>query len=145
MAQPKSKAPPESSRMSIEVGDRSKIFSCGQWVSCHASYPVINPASGKQIGSIPAASKADADACIAEAYKLSKTSPWGNSTGAYRAGFLRAIATKVREKKEKLAKLETLDMGKPIIESEGDMDDVATAFDFFAAQAERLDTRQGEE
>ena len=103
------------------IEGRSKVYICGKWVSCRQSFPVINPATGKQIGTIPAVSKADAEACVAEAYKLSKSTSWGKSSGAYRAGFLRAIANKIREKKDKLAQLETLDMGKPIIESEGDM------------------------
>ena len=64
-----------------EVGDRTKVFICGKWVPCAASYPVINPANELVIGSIPAASKEDVDACIAEAYKLSKTSPWAKSSG----------------------------------------------------------------
>ena len=130
--------------LTIDVGNRSQIFVCGKWLPVASTYPVINPATGKHIGTIPAASKADADACIAEAYKLSKSSPWGKSSGAYRAGFLRAMASKIEEKRELLARLETNDMGKPITESLGDVDDVATAFKFFAAQAERLDARQGE-
>lgn len=44
-------------------------------------------------------------------------SSWGKTTGAFRAGFLRAIAAKVKEQRETLARLETLDNGKPISEA----------------------------
>ena len=40
----------------------------------------------------------------------------------------------VRERKPQLARLETLDMGKPIAEAECDLDDVAAAFDFYAGE-----------
>jgi hypothetical protein len=50
----------------------------------------------------------------------------------------------VRERKSELARLETLDMGKPIAESEWDMDDVAGCFEYYAGLAEALDGRQGE-
>lgn len=42
---------------------------------------------------------------------------WRKSTGASRAGFLRAIASKVKEQREALGRLETLDNGKPISEA----------------------------
>lgn len=40
----------------------------------------------------------------------------------------------VRERKAQLARLETLDMGKPIAEAEWDLDDVAGCFDYYAGQ-----------
>lgn len=44
-------------------------------------------------------------------------SSWGKTTGAFRARFLRAIAAKVKEQRETLGRLETLDNGKPISEA----------------------------
>lgn len=128
--------------MSVEVGSHSKIFVCGKWVPCEASLPVVNPATEQTIGSIPAASAEDAVACVAEAHLLSKAGPWARSSGKERAVYLRAMGAAIRAKRDLLARLESLDMGKPIVESEGDVDDCATAFDFFAMQAERLDARQ---
>lgn len=48
----------------------------------------------------------------------------------------------MREKKPLLARLETLDMGKPLDEAEWDMDDVAGCFDYYAGLAEGLDASQ---
>lgn len=41
----------------------------------------------------------------------------------------------VRERKSELARLETLDMGKPIAEAKWDLDDVAGCFDYYAGTA----------
>ena len=50
----------------------------------------------------------------------------------------------MKERKVQLARLETLDMGKPVAEAEWDMDDVAGCFEYYAGLAEGLDGRQGE-
>lgn len=44
----------------------------------------------------------------------------------------------VRERKSELARLETMDMGKPIAEAEWDMDDVAGCFDYYAGELTAL-------
>lgn len=103
---------------------------------------VINPASEKAFATIPAATAEDVDAAVAAATAAFKSGHWSRTTGAYRAKFLRAIAQKVRDAKSTLARLETMDCGKPIDEAEWDMDDVATCFDYYAGLAEKLDGRQ---
>ena len=55
---------------------------------------------------------------------------WSNKTGAERAVFLRKIADLVKQEKSNLAKYESIDMGKPLPETEWDMDDVAGTFEF---------------
>ncbi|KAL4425584.1 hypothetical protein ABPG75_009600 [Micractinium tetrahymenae] len=106
--------------------------------------PVICPFTEQPIGSIPAATAEDVDAAVEAAAAAVAARQWTTSTGAHRARFLRAIADKVKERKAQLAQLETRDMGKPIAESEWDMDDVAGCFEYYAGLAEQLDGRQGE-
>jgi betaine-aldehyde dehydrogenase len=48
----------------------------------------------------------------------------------------------VAERKKELAILESTDCGKPIDESEWDMDDVSACFEYYADLAEKLDERQ---
>ncbi|KAL9275695.1 Betaine aldehyde dehydrogenase, chloroplastic-like protein, partial [Drosera capensis] len=91
------------------------------------------------------------------------------SSGAYRAKFLRAIAAKITERKDILAKFEALDCGKPLEEAAWDIvgvhifvaffwcngdtripnffrrviqDDVAACFEYYAGLAEALDAKQ---
>ncbi len=58
---------------------------------------VINPATEQVIGQIPAATEADVQKAVAAARAAAKAGAWGKATGAHRAGFLRAIANKVRQ------------------------------------------------
>lgn len=52
---------------------------------------------------------------------------------------LRTMAKALREQKEEFAILESLDNGKPITESRGDMDACADLFDYYAGFADRFD------
>ncbi len=78
---------------------------------------------------------------------------WSSLKGAERAPYLRAISKKLVEKKEFLAKMETLNCGKPLREALWDLDDVAGTFAFCthipsslttkdADMAEKLDSKQ---
>ncbi|GFH19336.1 aldedh domain-containing protein [Haematococcus lacustris] len=122
-----------------------ELFINGAWVPpVHGKYlDIVNPATETAIGKIPAATQEDVDAAVAAAIAAARSGEWTKTTGAYRAGFLKAIAAKMREHKTVLAQYETMDCGKPIDEAEWDLDDVAGCFDYYAGLAEQLDKRQG--
>ncbi|GFH17573.1 aldedh domain-containing protein, partial [Haematococcus lacustris] len=122
-----------------------ELFIHGAWVPpVHGKYlDIVNPATETVIGKIPAATQEDVDAAVAAATAAARSGEWTKTTGAYRAGFLRAIAAKMREHKTVLAQYETMDCGKPIDEAEWDLDDVAGCFDYYAGLADQLDKRQG--
>ncbi|HYZ26239.1 MAG TPA: aldehyde dehydrogenase family protein [Geminicoccaceae bacterium] len=88
-----------------------------------------------------AGSAADVDRAVAAAKRAFCS--WRRTTGAERAAFLRAIAGRVRERREELMRLSSLNNGKPLAEAAVDMDDVAAAFDYYADLAQGLDHRQG--
>ena len=70
---------------------------------------------------------------------------WSQIPVETRAETLRSIAQKIRDEKELLAKLETIDCGKPIEESKWDIDDVSGCFEYFADLAvKRLKTQRRE-
>ena len=50
---------------------------------------------------------------------------------------MRAVADKIKENREELAKLETLDTGKTLEESYADMDDIHNVFMYFAGLADK--------
>lgn len=129
----------------MEVPSR-QLFIGGKWTSPKAAgrLQVVCPATEEVIGSIPAATAEDVDAAVQAAVAAVQAKQWTTSTGAHRASYLRKIAHLVKERKAALARLETLNMGKPIAEAEWDMDDVAGCFEYYAGLAEALDGRQGE-
>ncbi|CAK8563077.1 unnamed protein product [Lathyrus sativus] len=132
--------------MAIPIPTR-QLFINGDWKAplLNKRIPVINPATQNIIGDIPAATKEDVDAAVAAAKTAltrNKGADWATASGAVRARYLRAIAAKVTEKKPELAKLESIDCGKPLDEAAWDIDDVAGCFEYYADLAEKLDDRQ---
>eukprot|EP01027_Heterolobosea_sp_BB2_P024622 GEZU01037138.1.p1 GENE.GEZU01037138.1~~GEZU01037138.1.p1 ORF type:complete len:496 (+),score=203.08 GEZU01037138.1:106-1593(+) len=125
---------------------RDKLFIDGKWVAPvkGGTFDVVNPATEEVIYKAPAATKEDVELAVAAARRAFDEGPWGKTTGADRAKFLRSIASKITEKREELAKLETLNSGKPLAESLCDMDDTAGCFNYYADLAEELDKRQGQ-
>ncbi|XP_020963940.1 betaine aldehyde dehydrogenase 1, chloroplastic-like [Arachis ipaensis] len=76
------------------------------------------------------------------ALNRNKGNEWPSASSAHRARYLCAIAAKIVERKDHLAKLESLDCGKPFDEAAWDMDDVAGCFEFYPDLAEKLDAKQ---
>ncbi|KAF5807141.1 putative betaine-aldehyde dehydrogenase [Helianthus annuus] len=132
--------------MAIPIPSR-QLFIDGEWREPVKKnrIPVINPATELIIGDIPAATAEDVDIAVEAARKALKRNggkDWASASGAHRAKYLRAIASKIVEKKSELAKLEAIDCGKPLEEAAWDMDDVAGCFEYNADLAEALDKKQ---
>jgi len=126
-------------RMGGEVPDR-ELFIGGEWVRpvLGGRLPCINPATEQPMGrGIPRGTAHDVDAAVKAA--ASAFPSWAATSGSQRGAVLRKIAFLVMAKKAALSRIETLDCGKPIQESEWDLDDVAGCFEYFAGLAEALD------
>jgi betaine-aldehyde dehydrogenase len=119
---------------------QTKLYIGGQWVAATSTLPVVNPSSEELLHHAPAASEGDIDTAVQAARAAFKS--WKNTTGQTRAAHLRAIAQGIRKRKEDLAKLETLQNGKPLPEALWDMDDTAACFDYYAQLAEDLSLEQ---
>ncbi|KAG6499960.1 hypothetical protein ZIOFF_039774 [Zingiber officinale] len=124
-----------------------QLFIDGEWRKpiLGKRIPVINPATEESIGDIPAATAEDVELAVEAARRAltrNKGKDWSRAPGAVRAKYLRAIGAKITEKKSDLAKLESLDCGKPLDEAAWDMDDVAGCFEYYADLAEALDGKQ---
>lgn len=99
---------------------------------------IINPASGEVMAQVPQATRQDMQAAIHAAREAFDHGEWRHSTGIQRATVLFKIAAALREKATELAELETLNMGKPIFESEYDLADAATCFEYFGGWATKI-------
>ncbi|KAL1318022.1 hypothetical protein AAHE18_15G175900 [Arachis hypogaea] len=126
---------------------RRELFIDGEWKAplLNNRIPIINPSTELIIGDIPAATKEDVELAVDAARRAlsrNKGKDWSTASGSLRATYLRAIAAKITEKKDELAKLEATDNGKPLDEAAADMDDVIGCFSYYAELAEGLDAKQ---
>ncbi|CAK8566808.1 unnamed protein product [Lathyrus sativus] len=132
--------------MAIAVSSR-QLFIDGEWRTpiLNKRIPIINSSTEYIIGDIPAATKEDVDLAVDAAKRAisrNKGRDWSTASGSLRARYLRAIAAKIKEKKNELGKLESIDCGKPLDEALADLDDVVACFEYYAGLAEGLDSKQ---
>jgi betaine-aldehyde dehydrogenase len=99
---------------------------------------IVNPATGKVIAKVPEATKGEVDGAIHAARDAFDKGPWRTSTAQARGRILFQMAALVRKNAAALAKWETLNTGKPIVESEFDMADTATCFEYYGGLATKV-------
>jgi betaine-aldehyde dehydrogenase len=102
-----------------------------------ARFETRNPATGEVLGEVVVAGAASVDRAVAAAQRAQ--AEWAATPGAARARILRRAADLLRARNDELARLETLDTGKPIQETlVVDVISGAECLEYFAGQAPSL-------
>ena len=104
------------------------------------TFPTINPATGEKICDVQEGDKADVEKAVRaarEAFKLG--SPWRTMDASQRGRLLYKLADLIERDQEYLARLETLDNGKPISESlDGDLVATVDTYRYYAGWADKI-------
>ena len=119
----------------------NKLYINGQWVGSKSNrtIKVVNPATEVVFDEVAAGNAEDIDAAVKAARKAFDKGPWPRMTGTERATILRKIAMLINQRLQQLAAIETRDNGKPLPESQWDIEDTAGTFEYYANLAEDLD------
>src|SRR5581483_4701936 len=99
---------------------------------------VINPATGELLARATRATREETERAIAAARAAFDAGPWAGATAQARGRVLLEVARRLREKTAELARLETLNVGKPLLESEFDVADAATCFEYYGGLATKI-------
>ncbi len=112
----------------------------GKWVGAHSGKQmrVLNPATETEIAAVPEADVSDVNLAVGAARKAFDEGEWPAMTHQARSRLMFRLVTLIRKHKAQLSKLETINNGKPLVESEYDVDDVATCFEYYAGLATKL-------
>jgi len=94
---------------------------------------VLNPATGKVVDTVPAATEADVDRCVAAAVKAQKG--WAKVPLHERGVILNRFVDLALAHKEELARLLSAETGKPIVEGRNEIDNIPTLFRGFVEKA----------
>jgi succinate-semialdehyde dehydrogenase/glutarate-semialdehyde dehydrogenase len=116
-----------------------RIFIGGEWVDAASSgntFDVTNPANGDTLATLPDAGREEMQRAIDAAAAVQDD--WAATTAAYRAGIMRRAADLMHERKEHLATVMTLEQGKPLAESRGEIVYAASFIEWFAEEARRV-------
>ncbi|MGE3868131.1 MAG: NAD-dependent succinate-semialdehyde dehydrogenase [Pseudorhodoplanes sp.] len=117
--------------------DTLQLFIDGEWIDPgkRRTQPVINPATGESIGTLPHATNDDLDRAIAAAEK--GFALWRRTSPYDRSKVLRKAADLMRERVEHIATQLTLEEGKTIGEARIEVLASADTFDWYAEEGRR--------
>ncbi|CAD5293182.1 succinate-semialdehyde dehydrogenase I, NADP-dependent [Bosea sp. 62] len=110
----------------------------GEWVGAASGeeLPVRDPATGTEIGTIPACGEAETNAAIAAAEAAFPA--WKARPAAERAALLERWHDLLLEHRKDLARIMTAEQGKPLAEAEGEVLYGAGFIKWFAEEARRV-------
>src|SRR3989442_1254389 len=110
-----------------------RLYINGEFVEpvSSAQLEVINPATSEVLARVPDAGREDVGRAVRAARTAFDQGPWKETTAQERGRILLRLAGVVRDRADELAELETRNSGKPIVESEFDVADVATCFAYY--------------
>jgi betaine-aldehyde dehydrogenase len=103
-----------------------------------ATFPVHDPSTEEVIARVPDSGEADVELAVAAARRAFDEGPWGTTTAQERGRILFRLAEKVRQHHAMLSELESRNNGKPIVEAEYDLHDVATCFEYYGGLATKV-------
>jgi betaine-aldehyde dehydrogenase len=117
-----------------------RLYIDGSFRDAHSNRwtDVINPATQDVIARVPDGDATDVDHAVRAARRAFESGPWRDVTAQERGRILFRLAQVVREHAAAWAELETINNGKPIIESEFDIADVATCFEYYGGLATKI-------
>ena len=110
----------------------------GQWRSANSekTIDVTNPANGAVIARVPDMGTAETAEAIEAAEQAQKS--WRNALAKERSDILRRWHDLMIENQEDLARIMTLEQGKPLAEARGEIVYSASFLDWFASEARRV-------
>jgi betaine-aldehyde dehydrogenase len=124
----------------LPEGSVTSLFVAGQWrdASDGGTFSDINPATEKQLAIVAAGTAIDIDDSVRDA-RAQLSGQWGATTGPARGRILAAVADLIERDAEILARLESLDVGKPIGQPTLlDIPNAAATFRYYAGWADKI-------
>ncbi len=123
------------------MGSEGKLFINGEWQAPASGrlFETINPATGEVLSQVGEADVDDVDRAVWAA-RAAFEGAWGRAPASERERMLRGVAGLIEKHQAELARLETLDTGKPIREAARiDIPAAARAFYYYAGLATKIE------
>jgi len=108
----------------------------GEWIEPKEVTDVINPATGETVVQVPLSTKDDVDQAVEAAKKAQKE--WALEPAPMRAEVLYEVGRILRERKEHMAELLTMENGKVLEEARGEVQEGIDMAFYMAGEGRRL-------
>lgn len=122
----------------MELSSPSGLFISGRWhTASGGSLPIEDPSTGEIVGELPLASSSDVDEAV-DAAQASLHGEWGRSSAAERGRLLSALSGAIAANADQLARLEAIDVGKPLSQARADVRALARYLEFYGGAADKI-------
>lgn len=125
-------------KKNINGYERLELFIDGRWRqgSAGQSEPVINPATEEILGDLPHASRDDLDEALSSAQRGFEL--WRKTSVAERGRVLKVAAELMRANIDRLARIVTLEQGKPLHDARREISSTAESLEWLSEEAKRI-------
>nr|MDQ3389313.1 aldehyde dehydrogenase family protein [Gemmatimonadota bacterium] len=131
--------------MAIELKDEvlpGRLYIGGEWrdAASERSFDTVNPATGEVLTKVAEGDAEDIDRAVVAAREAFTGGPWREMSARERGKILYRMGALVDERIDAIARLETLDNGKPFREAKMfDVKDSAECFRYYAGWADKIE------
>ncbi|HGM6985070.1 TPA: aldehyde dehydrogenase [Serratia marcescens] len=116
-----------------------KLYIDGRFDAGSATFASLNPATGEPWAQVAEARAQDVDRAVAAAHWAFQGSEWRDMTAGARGKLLLRLADLLEQHAPELARLETLDTGKIIRETQAQIAYVAEYYRYYAGLADKME------
>jgi len=132
----------EFRRYAAALKPETRMFIEGELVNTNseARFETVNPANGQVLATVPAGSSEDVDLAVASARQAFKSGVWARMEPRARMEVLYRLARMIDEQALEFALLDSLDVGKPVLEMlTGDVPAAALTFQYFGETIDKIE------
>jgi aldehyde dehydrogenase (NAD+) len=125
----------------IQSGLQTQLLINNKWVDSISgkTFPTINPSTGEEICQIAEADAPDVDLAVAAARAAFNAGPWRKMSAADRGRMMNCLADLIEKNADELARLETLDNGKPYqVARTADLPLTIACYRYYAGWADKV-------
>lgn len=130
---------PSASAAKVNPG---KLFINGEFVDAESgeTFETLNPATGEVITTIASADRPDIDKAVTAARRAFERGPYAKMSARERGQLLMKLSRLILEHADELARLESMDNGKPITEARHvDINAAATTLEYYGGWADKVE------
>jgi aldehyde dehydrogenase (NAD+) len=135
---------PQTAKRPAKAATRNtRLLINNEWVDASdgKTFDTYNPATGEVIAKVAHATAKDVDMAVKAARRALETGPWGRMDAADRGRLMFKLADRIEQEAGELAMLESLNCGKTIRDSRGDMQGVVNTLRYYAGWADKIEGR----
>jgi aldehyde dehydrogenase (NAD+) len=120
---------------------QTRLMINNEWVDASdgGTFETLNPATGEVLAKVAHATAKDVDMAVKCARKALETGPWSKMDAADRGRLMFKLADRIEQEIGELAMLESLNCGKTIRDSRGDVEGVVNWLRYYAGWADKIE------